>query len=422
MDPKIFENTSSEPADTSPAMDSVGIMNEPGVKSLFLIAYLLVFFSCVIGNSIILVVIITNKSMRTVTNFFLANLAIADLLVGVFCVFQNAAHFVLFEHGTWPFGRILCHSYIYFLHMIPNSSAGILVLLSIERFIAVLRPMLVQDLMTKSVLIVSTVLVWAMSAIMNLPYLIAVQYIELFDPETGEEHGICTRRFLMMADVNILQVVTVINLVVWYVVPLTLLLIIYITIGFVLMRTTEKYSITRSSQYSQNTSRAKLIVTKNGTSKKLPNIEAVDSRKRVIKLVVVLVFSFAVLSLPRYMYLTWSVWRETNAPRCLNCLSALVQPATFLMMFVISGVNPILYAFLSQRFRTAIADTLTCASDKEKRKQQVQMVVRRFRTSENGSSSWNRNGVGFLNNEYTTGYDGCTTRNDSLELETSLIS
>jgi hypothetical protein len=71
------------------------------------------------------------------------------------------------------------------------------VLLSIERFIAVLRPMLVQDLMTKSVLIVSTVLVWATSAIMNLPYLIAVQYIELFDPETGEEHGVCIFEILV---------------------------------------------------------------------------------------------------------------------------------------------------------------------------------------------------------------------------------
>lgn len=64
------------------------------------------------------------------------------------------------------------------------------VLLSIERFIAVLRPMLVQSLMTKSVLVVSTILVWAMSALMNLPYLIAVQYLELTDPETGAEHGV----------------------------------------------------------------------------------------------------------------------------------------------------------------------------------------------------------------------------------------
>lgn len=68
--------------------------------------------------------------------------------------------------GTWPFGKLLCHTYVYILHMIPNSSAGILVsnqfllfsliyftqvLLSVERFIAVLRPMLVHHLMTRSV-------------------------------------------------------------------------------------------------------------------------------------------------------------------------------------------------------------------------------------------------------------------------------
>lgn len=122
--------------------EDVALMNQPFVRGFFLVAYVAVFISCVFGkfnaflrfikscfegNSVILLVIITNRSMRTPTTFWLANLAIADLLVGIFCVFQNAAHFVLFEHGTWPFGEHLCHAYIYILHTIPNASAGILV-------------------------------------------------------------------------------------------------------------------------------------------------------------------------------------------------------------------------------------------------------------------------------------------------------
>ncbi|KAE9548459.1 hypothetical protein FO519_008328 [Halicephalobus sp. NKZ332] len=356
------------------------IMNEPVVKSLFLATYILVFLSCVFGNSLILVVIISNRNMRTVTNFFLANLAIADLLVGIFCVFQNAANFVLFEHGTWPFGKMMCHSYIYLLHMIPNISAGILVLLSIERFIAVIRPMIVHHLMTKGVLVVSTVGVWTVAAIMNLPYLIAVQYIELNNPETGERYGICTRRFLVMGQLNVLQVVTTLNLIVWYLVPLTILLIIYITIGIVLMKSTDDNSVTRSSQSSS--ARSQLLSKPSTDSRKQANGEAVDSRRRVIKLVVVIVSSFALLSLPRYLYLTWSVWRDTNSPRCLNCLTALIQPTTFLLLFINSGINPILYAFLSQRFRTAIADTLTCAHSKEKRKHHILMKLRKTRLAD----------------------------------------
>lgn len=86
-----------------------------------------------------------------------------------------------------------------------------------------------------------------------------------------------------MAEVNVLQVVTVINLVVWYVLPLALLLIIYITIGLVLMRTTDKYSVTRSSQYSssfsqncsfpQATPKTKLVV--NSKSLVRPNYRLV---------------------------------------------------------------------------------------------------------------------------------------------------
>jgi hypothetical protein len=65
--------------------------------------------------------------MRTITNFFLANLAVADCLVGIFCVVQNAFNFSIMSHGHWPFGPSLCRAYIYFLHLLPNASAGILV-------------------------------------------------------------------------------------------------------------------------------------------------------------------------------------------------------------------------------------------------------------------------------------------------------
>uniref|UniRef100_A0A914NDL7 G-protein coupled receptors family 1 profile domain-containing protein n=2 Tax=Meloidogyne incognita TaxID=6306 RepID=A0A914NDL7_MELIC len=397
----------------------ISLMNLPLIKALFLIFYIIVFVLCVFGNSLVLLCIIGNRSMRTVTNFFLANLAIADLLVGIFCVCQNAVHFALFAHGTWPFGKLLCHLYIYILHLIPNSSAGILILLSVERFIAVLRPMLVQHLMTKSVLILCTLLVWTLSILMNIPYLIAVQYMDLYNPEIGQHYGICTRHHLIWWDINILQLVSTVNLIVWYILPLTLLFSIYATIGLVLIKTTEDDAVVRTSQAYRNLSTAapppqqlsnssnSTLMTRqsidselscearvglnrragsysggnNGRRRTLPKIELVDSRRRVIRLCAVIVLAFALLSLPRYIYLTWSVWREANAPRCLNCLSALIQPTTFLLMFFASAINPILYAFLSQRFRAAIKDTFSFGKSQAKQKEQMLQLLRNHRLS-----------------------------------------
>ncbi|KAK2141123.1 hypothetical protein LSH36_1157g01010 [Paralvinella palmiformis] len=48
---------------------------------LFSIAYLIVFVLAVVNNSLVVTVIYRNPQMRTVTNYFLANLAVADIMV-----------------------------------------------------------------------------------------------------------------------------------------------------------------------------------------------------------------------------------------------------------------------------------------------------------------------------------------------------
>ena len=56
-----------------------------------------------VGNTLVIIVILQHERMRTVTNFFLANLALSDLCVGLFCVLPSLLVNLTIE---WYLGKV----------------------------------------------------------------------------------------------------------------------------------------------------------------------------------------------------------------------------------------------------------------------------------------------------------------------------
>lgn len=80
--------------------------------ALWTAAYLALVLVAVIGNATVIWIILAHQRMRTVTNYFIVNLALADLCMAAF----NAAfNFVYASHNIWYFGRAFC----YFQNLFP---------------------------------------------------------------------------------------------------------------------------------------------------------------------------------------------------------------------------------------------------------------------------------------------------------------
>ena len=76
---------------------------------MFQVAYIAAFIAMVVvaagGNIIVIWIVLGHKRMRTVTNYFLVNLAVADTMLTLFNTMFN---FVYMLSSDWPFGKIYC--------------------------------------------------------------------------------------------------------------------------------------------------------------------------------------------------------------------------------------------------------------------------------------------------------------------------
>ncbi|XP_050600134.1 tachykinin-like peptides receptor 86C isoform X3 [Bombus affinis] len=83
------------------------------------------------GNIIVIWIVLAHQRMRTVTNYFLVNLSVADLMMSLLnCVFN----FIFLLNSDWPFGVVYCTINNFVAHVTVSSSVLTLVTISFDRY------------------------------------------------------------------------------------------------------------------------------------------------------------------------------------------------------------------------------------------------------------------------------------------------
>ncbi|XP_068229147.1 trissin receptor [Palaemon carinicauda] len=463
--PALTLNSSAEVNGTDQGLENLWYDDSEGhylfhrleVKVPLLVLYSLVFVLAFFGNLLVVLVMVLHRRMRSHTNFFLTNLAVADLCVAVFCIYQNFAMYVIKD---WYFGEFLCLMYHFINQLSYTASVIILVVVSAERYLAIVEPLKAKTVLTRTNMIITMVLVWIVSAVYSCPRLLYFNVHE-YPVEGGRTEAMC----ILRRDLFDTRVWDVISLVLLYLLPLLLLSVLYARIAHTLWRsgrmltaaaspytstatvavvsTAAEYGTFKTHHTASMTSTSSsgggndaidiprnhgrnhmthinrgsvkstlstyvsmgsmrddglrvnhinsdsIPLTPLGQSRCLgvenssgmpigsrsprgraspriarspmqlhPSPLVLRARRNVIKMLIMVVLSFAGCSLPfharKMLQYYWSNYNHNSTA------SYIMTPITFLLMYANSAVNPILYTFMSRKFRTSSRDLLTC--------------------------------------------------------------
>lgn len=147
---------------------SVSFLSEDESTKVMAVIYLVVFVLGLTGNSLAIFVVLRYTKMKTVTNMYILNLAVADELYILGLPFLTT-HNVL---SYWPFGNFLCRIVMWADSISQFTSTFCLTVMSIDRYMAVVHPIRSARWRRPSVAKVINSMVWALSCVLTLPVII----------------------------------------------------------------------------------------------------------------------------------------------------------------------------------------------------------------------------------------------------------
>ncbi|XP_053735881.1 neuropeptide Y receptor Y7 [Synchiropus splendidus] len=161
-----------------------------GVQVTLITAYSLIILLGLTGNSLVLYMIVRYRTMRTVTNFFIANLALADLLVDTLCLPFTLIYTLLDE---WKFGALLCHMVPFAQALSVHVSVLTLTVIALDRYRCIVFHLGHRLSWHASFLIMA--LTWSLSAVLAAPLAIFREYRHEQFPPINLDIAVCSERW-----------------------------------------------------------------------------------------------------------------------------------------------------------------------------------------------------------------------------------
>lgn len=148
------------------------------VQVAFCVLYAVIFVLGVFGNVLVCYVVFRNKAMQTVTNLFITNLALSDILLCILAVPLTPMYTFL---GRWVFGRVLCHLMPYAQGCSVYISTLTLTSIAIDRFFVIIYPFHPRMKLNTCIFII--IFIWIFALVVTCPYMLFMG-IQIIDNKT----------------------------------------------------------------------------------------------------------------------------------------------------------------------------------------------------------------------------------------------
>ncbi|KAH0631242.1 hypothetical protein JD844_005489 [Phrynosoma platyrhinos] len=282
--------------------------------------------------------------MKTATNIYIFNLALADALATSTLPFQSAKYLM----ETWPFGEPLCKVVLSIDYYNMFTSIFTLTMMSVDRYIAVCHPVKALDFRTPAKAKLINVCIWVLSSAIGVPImimavtksdgkymLILLEVWECTDILNNYSGSIAIRNVLWAEQLsNVVMCIlqfpkpqiywdTVTKICVFIFAFLVPILVITICYGLMILR-------------------LKSVRLLSGSKEKDRNL------RRITRMVLVVVAAFIICWTPIQIFvIVWTlVGIDKKNPYVMASLHFCIA-----LGYTNSSLNPILYAFLDENFK-----------------------------------------------------------------------
>jgi len=139
-------------------------MERTWLRVVLISLYVVIFALGVAGNSLVVYIVAARRAMQSITNIFIANLAVSDVIMCLLAVPFTPISGLL---QSWPFGEALCHVVPMTMGVSVHVSTLTSTAIAVDRYFVIVHPF--RPRMKSAVCLVLIGAIWLISISISLP-------------------------------------------------------------------------------------------------------------------------------------------------------------------------------------------------------------------------------------------------------------